>query len=244
MKKPSAKSSRSSHISKPSSTIRGLKLNLDKAKLLTALKEGLVAQQLNLSEETQDKLIDYIELLHKWNGIHNLTAITDPFEMIQKHILDSLSVYPFLKESLAKTILDVGTGAGLPGIVLALSCPDRHFVLIDSQQKKINFVQHVVLSLKLENVSLICKRVEDYQPKQLFDWVISRAYASLSEFVQTTEHLCQTEGRFIAMKGKISLEEQQDLPASFRLERCENLEIPGLSAARSLLFIKKESLRD
>lgn len=219
-------------------------LILDKSLLMIELKKGLAVQKLVLPEEVQQKCIDYIELLHKWNGIHNLTAITEPFEMITKHILDSLTVYPFLAESKAKTILDVGTGAGLPGIILALCFPDRKFVLIDSQQKKINFVQHVVLSLKLENVSPICERVEKFKPHQRFDWVISRAYASLSEFVQTAEHLCHEEGRFIAMKGKLSLEEKEALPNSVTIERFENLELPGSSAARSLVFLKKETNRD
>lgn len=229
---------------KPNDAKHSKNVSLDKNALMIDLKKGVAIQKLSLPEEIQQKFIDYIALLHKWNAIHNLTAITDPVEMITKHILDSLTVYPFLAESKAKTILDVGTGAGLPGIVLALCFPERRFVLIDSQQKKINFVQHVVLSLKLENVSPICERVENFKPKDRFDWVISRAYASLSDFVRTTEHLCHEEGRFIAMKGKLSLEEKEDLPKTFILERSETLELPGLSDARSLIFLKKEKIRD
>jgi 16S rRNA (guanine527-N7)-methyltransferase len=207
--------------------------------LLLLLKEGLLAQGLSLSEDIQEKLIGYVELLHKWNAVHNLTAITEPTEMITRHILDSLTVFPFLAKSEVKTILDVGTGAGLPGIVLALCFPGCSFVLLDSQQKKINFVQHVVLSLKLKNVSPICERVENYKPNFKFDWVISRAYASLSNFVSSASHLCGDQGRMIAMKGNITLEEKTEIPKTYEVERCETLNVPGLSAYRCLVFLKK-----
>lgn len=212
--------------------------------LLRELKAGLQALGLSLTEEVQEKLLSYVELLHKWNGIHNLTAVLEPSEMIKRHVLDSLTVYPFLARWEPKTILDVGTGAGLPGIILALCFPQRSFVLLDSQQKKINFVQHVVLSLKLKNVQPICERVENYKPKIKFDWVISRAYASLSNFVSSAGHLCSAEGRLVAMKGQLSAEEKEALPKAYQLELCETLEVPGLGAYRCLVLLKKGELRD
>jgi 16S rRNA (guanine527-N7)-methyltransferase len=209
--------------------------------LLLTLKEGLITLGLTLSEDTQQKLVSYIELLHKWNAVHNLTAITEPLEMMKRHILDSLTVCPFLDRNKVKTVLDVGTGAGLPGIVLALCFQDCSFVLLDSQQKKINFVQHVVLSLKLENVSPICHRVETYKPALPFDWVISRAYASLYQFADSAGHLCGKEGRLVAMKGHLSLEEKESLPKGYQIESCETLDVPMLSANRCLVFLKKEN---
>lgn len=210
--------------------------------LLLTLREGLVALKLALPGEVQQKLVQYLELLHKWNAIHNLTAIAEPIEMIKHHVLDSLTVYPFLARSSIETIVDVGTGAGLPGIVLALCFPDRSFVLIDSQQKKINFVQHVVLSLKLKNVSPICERVENYKSQDKFDWVISRAYASLNDFVISAGHLCRDEGRLVAMKGKISVEEIEALSKDYQIDSNEVLDIPGLFTHRCLVFLKKGEL--
>lgn len=213
--------------------------------LLLKLNEGLAGLGITLPEETKEKLIQYVELLSKWNSVHNLTAVSDKAEMVSRHILDSLTVYPFLARTSAKTILDVGTGAGLPGIVLALAFPDRAFVLLDSQQKKINFVQHVVLSLKIENASPVCQRVEAYKPAFQFDWVISRAYASLRDFAISAGHLCNgTEGRLVAMKGKLDLEEKEALPKTYAIESCEGLEVPGVSASRSLVFLKKGEQSD
>lgn len=208
--------------------------------LLLKLQEGLQALNLVLPEETEVKLIHYIELLHKWNAIHNLTAVKEPEEMLKRHILDSLVLFPFLERKPVKKIIDVGTGAGLPGIVLALCFPTISFTLLDSQQKKINFVQHVILSLKIENASPICQRVETYKPSFGFDWVISRAYASLSHFAISASHLLSPDGLLVAMKGQISQEEIKALPETYFIESSETLLVPGLSAHRCVIFLKRK----
>ncbi len=189
---------------------------------------------LPITEEIQVKLIDYVGFLFKWNLVHNLTAVREPTEMIKRHLLDSLSLWPFLPVG---RIIDVGTGAGLPGIPLALSRPESQIVLLDSNQKKITFVRHVILSLKLRNATAICTRVEKYRPDEQFDFVISRAFASLSEFVLLASHLCKKNGKLIAMKGAIDPLEVAAMSADFTIEKIEPVKVPELSASRSLAFI-------
>jgi len=213
--------------------------------LFNALSEGLQTAHLNISEAIQLQLIDYLELLVKWNTVHNLTAVRDPLEMVTRHVLDSLVLLPFLDDfcknrSLDKaSVLDVGTGAGLPGIPLALARPEHTLVLLDSNQKKISFVQHVILSLKLANATVVCTRVEKYQPDVPFDWVVSRAFASLSDFVVLSHHLCKEEGKLVAMKGVIDPTEIKAVPSDYVIEKIEPVEVPGLTAKRTLVFINR-----
>ena len=204
--------------------------------LLKALTEGIKAANLNLtlSESVQQSFMRYIELLVKWNARHNLTAVRDPLDMIYKHVLDSLALIPFLSSG---NTVDVGTGAGLPGVPLALVRPEQSFVLLDSNQKKITFIEHVILSLPLTNVTPILTRVEVYHPPELFQRVISRAFGSLSTFVRLCGHLCHQNGMLVAMKGIIDPEELADLPDGYVIEKIEPVQIPGLAAARSLVFI-------
>lgn len=198
------------------------------------LQRAIQEANLKVDIETQQKLVLYIELLEKWNAIHNLTAIREPIAMLNKHVLDSLVVLPHLPSG--QRIVDVGTGAGLPGIPLALAEPQRKMILIDSNQKKINFVQHMILSLKLENAVAVCTRVERYKPEDLCDIVISRAFASLEEFVQVSHHLCKPHGRLIAMKGAITDEELFRLPSGFSIECVKDLSV-NHATSRSLVFI-------
>lgn len=238
----------------------------NKTKLLNLLQAGiqkLEPQGFSVSLAIQEKLIEYIELLSKWTEVHNLTAVRDPEEMIKRHILDSLTVIdPLLqianeKENAGgKSILDVGTGAGLPGIPLALCLPEYTVMMLDSSQKKINFVQHVILSLKISNAAAICARVESYQPKEGFAWVISRAFASLEDFIRQAGHLCNDGGRLISMKAKLDNQELEAVlghemgntlviqnkanrPQTVKavLDRIQPVKVPFVEEDRCLVFV-------
>jgi 16S rRNA (guanine527-N7)-methyltransferase len=204
--------------------------------LLKVLQAGLQAMGLSLIEAIHMKLLDYIELLCKWNAVHNLTAVRDPEDMIKRHLLDSLVLLPFLSSDKGTRLVDVGTGAGLPGIPLALASPTLQVVLLDSHQKKIAFVQHVILCLQLSNVTAVCARVEQYKPDVRFDFVVSRAFASLSDFVLRAAHLCKKEGKLIAMKGVIDPLEVAAIPAGFTIEKIQPVQVPGIVEPRSLIF--------
>ncbi len=216
---------------------------INKTILIKALSEGLIAANLSLSESTRLQLIAYIELLSKWNAIHNLTAIREPLEMVKRHVLDSLVLLPYFDDfcksrgSSQVSVLDVGTGAGLPGILLALCRPEQSFVLLDSNQKKMAFVQHVISSLRVANAITVSDRVEKYRPEMLFDWVISRAFASLSDFVRLSHHLCKPDGRWVAMKGVIDATEVADVSSDYTIEQIVPLQVPELAAERALVFM-------
>jgi 16S rRNA (guanine527-N7)-methyltransferase len=172
----------------------------------------------------------------KWNKAYNLTAITDPQEMLSKHIDDSLVVNPFLQGS---QIIDVGTGAGLPGIPLAIVNPDKLFTLLDSNGKKIRFIQQAITILKLTNVTAVHARVEDFKSETRFDSVLSRAFASIYDMLTLTQHLINDNGVFLAMKGTVPTDELNQLPAGFKVENIQPLCVPGLKAERCLVVIKK-----
>lgn len=189
-----------------------------------------------LNNEDSHKIQHYIALLLKWNKAYNLTAITAPDEIASKHIADSLIISPFLK---GNEIIDIGTGAGLPGIPLAIVNPDKHFTLLDSNGKKIRFLKHVKQQLGLNNVSPVHSRVENFQAEQCFSSVLSRAFASICDMLRGSEHLVCADGRFLAMKGAKPTEELQQLPAGFALEHIHPLTVTGLNAERCLVEIKK-----
>ena len=202
--------------------------------MIKALEAGIEAAHLTVSKPVQVQLIEYLETLVKWNRVYNLTAISDPLEMIQKHLLDSLILSPYLGVG---SIIDVGTGAGLPGIPLALSRPNQSFILLDSNQKKITFVEHMILSLKLTNVMAVCMRVEKFKPADQFDWVISRAFASLGDFIRLSGHLCRPTGHLVAMKGLVAEAELAEVVAPYKIEKVDLVKIPGLKAARSFVLM-------
>lgn len=196
------------------------------------LRRGSAQLGIVLSEEAQSKLLEYVAMLHKWNKVYNLTAIREPQQMVSNHLLDSLAVMPYLWPG---RWLDVGCGAGLPGVVLAVAQPDWQFTLLDSNSKKTSFVQQVIIQLGLHNAIVQCARAEQWQTKEQFDGIISRAFSGLGEFIDRTRHLMAPQGRWAAMKG-IAEQELADVPQGCRVESVISLQVPGLRAARSLVI--------
>jgi len=206
------------------------------------LSSGLQQMGIALTVVAQQKLLSYGALLAKWSKAYNLTTVRDPAQIITLHILDSLSVLSFLDN--VSSVLDVGTGAGLPGIPLAIARPDISFKLLDSQQKKIIFVQHVITSLQLTNVIATQQRIESLQVSSPvdpgFDVIVSRAFASLQEFVNLISSICTKQTRIIAMKGRreLVLQEAALLPPSYQLVNIETVTVPGVNGERCLVFLK------
>jgi 16S rRNA (guanine527-N7)-methyltransferase len=198
------------------------------------LARGVTQLGMEVSLDAQQKMLAYLELLQKWNKVYSLTAIHQPGQMVSHHLLDSLAVLPYLWPG---RWLDVGCGAGLPGLVLALMRPDWTFTLLDSNSKKTSFVQQAVIELELRNVSVCCVRVEDWQPKEKFDGIISRAFAELAKFTALTRHLLAQDGGWVAMKGAPE-QELERLPMGIVVEQVIQLQVPSLDAARSLVLLK------
>jgi len=203
--------------------------------LAAQLQQGLQSLNLSLLNEQQLTLIAFIELLKKWNRVYNLTAVHGLHQMLQRHILDSLSIGPYLK---GVRVVDVGAGAGLPGIPLAIAYPEFQFVLIDSNRKKTRFMQQAKTELKLDNVEVVCSRAEDFHSDELFDSVISRALSSLSQMVCWASHLCAADGVMLAMKGSYPDAEVSDLAKSFEIKAVHKLNYWGLDADRYLVEIQ------
>lgn len=202
--------------------------------LAAQLQRGLESLHLQLAQEQQSRLLAFVALLLKWNQIYNLTAVRDAHEMVTRHILDSLSILPFLQ---GDRIIDVGAGAGLPGIPLAIAKPDLRFVLLDSNRKKTRFMQQAKTELQLENVEVVCSRAETYQPEETFDSVISRALASLSQIVAWSSHLCHAKAVILAMKGTYPEAELTEIAKSFEIKAVHKLNYLGLDADRYLVEI-------
>jgi 16S rRNA (guanine527-N7)-methyltransferase len=182
------------------------------------------------------RLVQYVVLLEKWNRVYNLTAIRDAEKVVSVHLLDCLAVIPYLR---GNRVLDVGSGAGLPGIPVALARPDIRVTLLDSSHKKAAFLRQAVAELQLKNAAVVCERAESWQPSERFDCVISRAFAELSEFVRLTEHLLARGGLLAAMKGVHPYEEIEQLPREFRVTEVRRLFVPGLEAERHLVLIER-----
>lgn len=203
------------------------------AGLRNRLMRGAAQLDIKLSDQQADLLMGYLELLHKWNRAYNLTAIRDPSAMVDLHLLDSLAVQPHLGS--ATHILDVGTGPGLPGMVLAALNPQCHFTLLDSNGKKTRFMFQARTSLGLENVTIVNDRVEAYHPDVPFDMIASRAFASLSDMVTWCRHLLAPGGCYLAMKGQYPQQELEALPADVALASAAIVEVPGVEGQRHLL---------
>ncbi|HSN18292.1 MAG TPA: 16S rRNA (guanine(527)-N(7))-methyltransferase RsmG [Gammaproteobacteria bacterium] len=200
------------------------------------LGPGLKALDLTLPPGAEAALLSYVELLARWNQAYNLTAVRDPAEMVSKHLLDSLAILPYVT---GPSVADVGTGAGLPGIPLALAQPDIQFTLIDSNGKKTRFVTQAVAELKLKNVAVVQARSEGWQAQRLFAQVVSRAFASLGDFARLAGGLAAPGGRLLAMKGAVPEDELAGLPAGFRVAAVHPLKVPGLDAERCLVELEK-----
>ena len=210
---------------------------MTQAALLTA---GIAEMDLDVSLEAQQKLLQYLSLLNKWNKVYNLTAVRDPLQMVTLHLLDSLSVLPHIQ---ARSLLDVGSGGGLPGIVLAICMPQLKVTTIDTVQKKTIFMRQVKGELGLNNLEVVHARVENYQPSEKFEAIISRAFSDTALFVKLTQHLLAQNGKWLAMKGKVPHEELTSLAIkvnhAIKIKNIVPLNVAGLDAERHLLVIEK-----
>ena len=197
------------------------------------LKSGIEQLGLDATAAQIDSLLAFVALIEKWNKAFNLTAIRDRDEILRLHILDSLTVLPFIT---GEKIIDVGTGAGLPGIPLAIFMPSVQFTLLDSNSKKTRFVQQAILELNLKNVEVVHGRVESLARNGEYDAVLSRAFASLSDIMHLTDYLLQPEGVLIAMKGQIPVQELKNITRSYSVK---SIVVPGVEAERCVLRINK-----
>jgi 16S rRNA (guanine527-N7)-methyltransferase len=196
------------------------------------LERGVKALKLELSGEAIERLLAYHALLVKWNKAYNLTSVRDPGEMVERHLIDSLSM---LHEVADTNLLDVGTGPGLPGMVIALVKPELPVWLLDSNGKKTRFLNQVKMTLKAENVTVIHHRLESWKPEQQFAQITSRAFATLSDMVAFSRHLLAHDGRFLAMKGLYPEDELAQLPEDIDVIAVDPLSVPGTTGARHLV---------
>ena len=203
---------------------------------MKAKLENLLTQaEIQLTDLQKDQLIQLVQLLHKWNKAYNLTSVRDPLEMLVKHILDSIVVSPYLQ---GDCFIDVGTGPGLPGLPLAIINPTKQFVLLDSLGKRISFIRNAVRELGLTNVEPVLSRVEEYQPEQKFDGVLSRAFASLKDMTDWCHHLPKENGYFYALKGIYHEDEVQELDKKFEVKDVITLNVPELVGERHLIVLR------
>jgi len=212
--------------------------------LATTLEKGVAELDIALSPSQIQKLLDYVALLGKWNSVYNLTAIRDPQQMLIQHILDSLAIVPAVSARKPATALDVGSGGGLPGIVLAIALPELRVTLNDIVHKKTAFQSQAKVQLRLNNLSVVTGRVESLRPgvevPGKFDLIVSRAFAELSDFVTLARHLVADDGRILAMKGVRPEAEAARVPAGATVLGIERLNVPMLDAERHIVEIAVE----
>ena len=208
--------------------------------LFTQLEQQLEAciqdSNITVDDEQRRKLINFVLLIHKWNKAYNLTSVRDPQQMLIKHIVDSIVVAPYLTQS---QYIDVGTGPGLPGIPLAIMCPDKHFILLDSLGKRVRFMKQVAYELKLNNIQAVQSRVEEFVPAVKIDGVISRAFASLKDMLHWCQHLVDSQGVFLALKGQFPNDELAEMGEQFSLVETIKLNVPDLVGERHIIKIRK-----
>lgn len=202
--------------------------------LQALLQQGLARLGLELDASRLGCLVDYLLLLEKWNSAYNLSGVRDIDKMVSYHLLDSLAIAPFIDDN---RILDVGTGAGLPGIPLAICYPDKHFMLLDSNGKKTRFLFQAKTELGLDNITVFHARVESFQSQEQIDIVLCRAFAALDRIVELTSPILNGKGRILAMKGQFPDDEISRLPATTKVLRSVTLEVPGVEGNRHLLEI-------
>jgi len=198
------------------------------------LSAGVAALGIEVSPAAQEKLLAYLELMAKWNRVYNLTALRNPGEWVTHHLLDSLSVLPHIRGPL---VVDVGSGAGLPGLGLAIVRPDWQIVSVEAVDKKAAFQRQVAAELALTNVRVEGRRVEDVVLEGGADTVVSRAFSSLADFVNLTRHLLRPGGQWVAMKGRLPEGEIAALPADVRVREIIELKVPGLNAERCVVMM-------
>ena len=214
------------------------------AQVRAKLEAGLQEMGLQITAEQQQKLLDYVALIYKWNQVHNLTAVREPLDMVTLHILDSLSVLPYVKAPYidCKRLLDVGAGAGLPSIPLAICLPELQVTAIDAVQKKVSFMRQAKAQLGLTNFSVIHGRIEEQEVPskdmpEMFDVITSRAFSEIGLFVKLTKHLLADDGRWLAMKGTIPQHEFDK--SGLQPTEIKVLKVAGLDAERHLIVLKQ-----
>ena len=211
----------------------------DRAALAQVLADGIKDMHLDVSAAQQHKLLDYLALMNKWNSVYNLTSLRDPMQMVTHHLLDSLAAVPAFMD--ARNVLDVGAGGGLPGVVLAICRPDMKLSMIDTVHKKTAFLKQVKAELELANVTVHTMKVQDLEVSDKFDVITSRAFADLSDFLNWSGHLLAEGGKFIALKGTAPAEEQERIPAEWRISGLQPLQVPRLGAERHLIFVDRSA---
>jgi 16S rRNA (guanine527-N7)-methyltransferase len=219
--------------------------------LLPFLNKGLEDLGLELPPHDRQQLVEYVALISRWNRVYNLTAVRDPADMLSQHLLDSLAVLPALRRHLRSKgstphdeaheirLVDVGSGAGLPGVVLSIAEPRWSIACVDAVAKKASFIRQVAAELGLPNLQAMHARVEDVSPLPGFEVVTSRAFASLEDFVSLTSHLMRPDGCWMAMKGKVPEDELAALSPDIEVFHVEQLTVPGLDAQRCLVWMRK-----
>ena len=206
----------------------------DRSAVHHQLEQGIAALGLTLPAGAIERLLDYQALLQRWNSAYNLTAVRDPAQMVTRHLLDSLAILPFVEGA---SLADLGTGPGLPGVVLAIAAPGRQVLLVDSNGKKVRFLREAIRALKLEGVRAEQARVEELDGQ--FDCITARAFASLPDMLAWGGHLLAPAGRWLAMKGNPPADELAALPPGFAVEAIHALTVPGLDAGRSLVSLRR-----
>ena len=203
--------------------------------LARELRAGSEELGISLQQSQYDQLLEYLLLLAKWNQVYNLTAISEPRKMLSHHLLDSLSLMPSLLQ--ANKVLDVGSGAGLPGIPLAIAMPATIWIMLDSNARKTRFIRQAIAHCGLRNAQVVQSRVQDYHAPDSLDFIVSRAYAPLADFCDSVAHLLTPKTRLLTMKTGLKRQEAQQLDTDrFEFEE-ETLTVPGIGEARSLVTI-------
>lgn len=208
--------------------------------LHSILASGLEALSLDLTNDQKQQLVEFVLLIDKWNKAYNLTSIRCPKQMMVKHILDSLAIVPHLT---GDNIIDVGTGPGLPGMPLAIAFPDKTFTLLDSLGKRVRFMTQCVHTLKLTNVTPVNSRVENHVGEKPYDIVLSRAFASLKDMLHWCEHLVDSDGQFLALKGQFPQKEIDEVSDHFLVSDTKNITVPSLDGERHLVWLSKTQQR-
>jgi len=211
----------------------------DRELLRQRLDAGLSALGIALDEAAIARLLDYVDLLERWNAAYNLTAVRDPAEMVTRHLVDSLAILPYVSGT---TLADLGSGAGLPGIPLAIAAPEREVLLVDSNGKKARFLREAVRKLALAKARVAESRVEHVEGT--FDCITARAFASLADMLAWGGHLLAPRGRWLALKGRSPDDELAAVPAAFEVEKTVSLNVPGLDAERHLVILKRRIAGD